>query len=57
MIEGGGTPSGTTIPVPVDVQRGPVVALLVAKAISGLGNTLTALAIPWFVLVTTSTLR
>jgi MFS family permease len=31
----------------------PVVALLAANAISLTGNTLTALAIPWFVLITT----
>jgi MFS family permease len=46
-------PPATTLQEPVAVQRGPIVALLIAKAISGLGNTLTALAIPWFVLVTT----
>ena len=34
-------------------DRGPVVALLVANAISYTGNMLTALAIPWFVLQTT----
>lgn len=44
-----GTP---TLPIP-QVDRAPVVALLVAKAVSLTGNTLTALAIPWFVLVTT----
>jgi MFS family permease len=34
-------------------NRTPVVALLVANGISLTGNSLTALAIPWFVLVTT----
>jgi MFS family permease len=34
-------------------QRAPVVALLSAQAISDAGNTITALAIPWFVFVTT----
>jgi MFS family permease len=34
-------------------DRTPVIALLAANAISFTGNTLTALAIPWFVLVTT----
>jgi MFS family permease len=35
-------------------DRAPVFALLTAKAISLTGNTLTALAIPWYVLVTTN---
>lgn len=43
----------TELPGRARRERAPVVALLAAKAISGLGNTLTALAIPWFVLVTT----
>ncbi len=34
-------------------QRRPVVALLVANTVSQLGNTFSALAIPWFVLATT----
>jgi MFS family permease len=53
VIEGGETTPLTTTLDRVARQRGPVVALLIAKAISGLGNTLTALAIPWFVLITT----
>jgi MFS family permease len=53
VIEGGATPPIATSPDRIALDRGPVVALLVAKAISGLGNTLTALAIPWYVLITT----
>lgn len=34
-------------------QRLPVVGLLTAQAISDIGNRITALAIPWFVFVTT----
>jgi MFS family permease len=34
-------------------NRLPLIALLTANAISGIGNNLTFLAIPWFVLVTT----
>ena len=43
----------TTTPAMTPPKRLPIVALLVANAISIVGNQLTALAIPWFVLLTT----
>jgi MFS family permease len=38
---------------PAGAERAPVVALLAANAISQVGNTMTALALPWYVLETT----
>ena len=46
-----GAPAGPALSPPA--TRAPAVALLVAGAVSLLGNQLTALAIPWFVLQTT----
>jgi MFS family permease len=43
----------TRMPTALRTNRLPLVALLTANAISGVGNVLTALAIPWFVLQTT----
>lgn len=53
MVKVTGTTLETTRVPTADPNRTPVVALLVANAISLTGNSLTALAIPWFVLVTT----
>jgi MFS family permease len=39
--------------MPMTTNRVPIYALLVASAISNVGNTLTMIAIPWFVLETT----
>ena len=35
------------------VRRGPILTLFTANAISQIGNMMTAVAVPWFVLVTT----
>jgi len=50
-VNAAGAPAGPALSPPA--TRAPAVALLVAGAVSLLGNQLTALAIPWFVLQTT----
>ncbi|MGN6030294.1 MAG: hypothetical protein ACTHQE_01385, partial [Thermomicrobiales bacterium] len=48
-----GSPAGALPPTTSRRNRMPIVALLVANAISLFGEALTAIAIPWYVYATT----
>jgi hypothetical protein len=53
MDDGGGATTLSSDPATPPADRRPVYALLTAEGISQVGNTMTVIAGPWFVLQTT----